>query len=338
MLLFDAFKKYSYPVYRHLSHTLHAKISDDFNFWQLKRPKIQLAEVFKLPKDLQLLRSYLTNRSQRVRAEDVTSDISYENSGAPQGSVLGPLLFNIFINDLYFISSKRRSFLTTLMIISYILLILIQLSSNTVVCEWFRNNKMILNPEKCKVLVLSRKPNVKLSLFAEGVALPLLDTVDLFGLTFRDNSLNFGKHITKISKKGGKQLDVLCRLKNILSFRTKLCIYDSFVMSHFHYCSSIWYNCLKSDSKKLGRLHERALRYLYSDESSQTSTLCDRIGYSLVDRGIQNLLIIVFKTINNYPPEYLSDLFRLKDNIKNLRGLKCCKYRNLIRLVMARTQ
>ena len=179
---------------------------------------------------------------------------------------------------------------------------------------------MILNPEKYMALVLSRKPNVKLSLFAEGVALPLLDTVDLFGLTL-DSSLNFGKQITKISKKVGKQLDVLCRLKNILSFRTKLCLYNSFIMSHFHYCSSIWHHCLKSDSKKLDRLHERALRYLYSDESSQTSTLCDRIGYSLVDRRIQNLLIIVFKTINNYPPEYLRDLFRLRDNIKNLRGV-----------------
>ena len=94
-------------------------------------------------------------------------------------------------------------------------------------------------------------------------------------------------------------------------------------VSHFHYCSSIWHNCLKSNSKKLDRLHERALRYLYSDESSQTSrTLSDRTGYSLVDRRIQNLLIIVFKTINNYPPEYLSDLFRLRDNIKNLRGVK----------------
>ena len=71
----------------------------------------------------------------------------------------------------------------------------------------------------------------------------------------------------------------------------------------------------KSDINKLDKLHERALRYLYSDESSQTSTLCDRIGYSLVDRRIQNLLIIVFKTINNYPPEYLRDLFRLRDNI-----------------------
>ena len=62
---------------------------------------------------------------------------------------------------------------------------------------------MILNPKKCKVLVLVRKPNVKLSLFAEGVALPLVDAVDLFGLTL-DDSLNFGKHITKISNKVGK--------------------------------------------------------------------------------------------------------------------------------------
>ena len=89
-------------------------------------------------------------------------------------------------------------------------------------------------------------------------------------------------------------------------------------MSHFHYCSSIWHHCLKSDRKNLD----------YSDESSQTSTLFDRIGYSLVDRRIQNLLIIVFKTINNYPPEYLRDLFRLRDNIKNLRGIN--KYRKLI--------
>ena len=174
----------------------------------------------------------------------------------------------------YFLSSTRRSCLTMLMITSCILLILIQLLSNMfsiVVCEWFRNNKMILNPEKCKALVLSRKPNVKLSLFAEGVALPLLDTVDLFGLTL-DNSLNFGKHITKISKKVGKQLDVLCRLKNILSFRTKLCLYNSFIMSRFHYFPSIWHPCFKSDSKKLETGLAISLNKI-SDTSRSLSTL-----------------------------------------------------------------
>ena len=136
-----------------------------------------------------LPKSYLTNHEQRVRVEEVTSDTSYVNSNVPQGSVLGSSLFNVFINDLfYFVNeSKLSSYAddnqlyfadTDPAVVEHVLNM-----ERVVVCEWFRNKKMILNPEKCKVLVLSRKPNVKLSLFAEGVALLLVDTVDLFGLT-----------------------------------------------------------------------------------------------------------------------------------------------------------
>ena len=76
-----------------------------------------------------LKKSYLTNRRQPVRVEDVKSNISYVNSGVFKGSVLEPLLFNFFINDLFYFIAKRRSCLTMLMIISCILLILIQLLS-----------------------------------------------------------------------------------------------------------------------------------------------------------------------------------------------------------------
>ena len=224
----------------------------------------------------------------------------------------------------YFLSWKRRSCLTMLMIISCSLLILIQLLSNMFSIRnlWWCVSGFVITRWSWTLKNGRRwlKHDVKLSLFAVGVASPLVDRVDLFGLTL-NNSLNFGKHITKIITKFWKQLDILCTLSNIWSFRTKLCLYNSYIMSHFPYFSSIWHHCLKSDRKKLDRLHEWALRCLYSDESSQTSTLSDRIGYSIVDRRIQNLLIIVFKTINNYAPENLRDLFRLRDNIKKRRGV-----------------
>ena len=77
-------------------------------------------------------------------------------------------------------------------------------------------------------------------------------------------------------------------------------------MFHFHYFSSISHNCLKPDSKTLDRLHERTLHYLYSGESSQTSTLCDGFGYSLVDRRIQNMFIIQGRSVV-YPFRYAQE-------------------------------
>ena len=106
----------------------------------------------------------------------------------------------------YFISFKRRSCLTMLMIISLFadtdpaVVEHVLNEELVVVCEWFRNNKMILNAEKCKALVLSRKPNLKLSLFPKGVALLLVDTVDLFGLTL-DDSLKFENTLRKLARK-----------------------------------------------------------------------------------------------------------------------------------------
>ena len=98
------------------------------------------------------------------------------NSGVPR-SFLGPLLFNINFNDLfYFIKEAKLSNYadddqlyfadTDPAIVEHVLN-----RELVVVCEWFRKNKMILNTEKCKALVLSRKPDAKLSLFAESVAL-----------------------------------------------------------------------------------------------------------------------------------------------------------------------
>ena len=148
----------------------------------------------------------------------------------------------------------------------------------------------------------------------------VLITLSFWGFVL-DNSLLFDKHVTKITKKVGKQLDVLCRFKKILSSSTKLCLYNSFIMSYFTYCSTAWHNCLKSDSQKLDKLNERALRYIYSGRSpTNAGELTERTGYTLADRRIQDMLILAFKAVSNLLPTYLSDLFTIRENIKNVRG------------------
>ena len=66
------------------------------------------------------------------------------------------------------------------------------------------------------------------------VQVPIVDHLELLGVTI-DNSLNFSEHIGKITKKVGKTLDVLSRLKNMLSIPSKMCLYNSYVMSYFTY-------------------------------------------------------------------------------------------------------
>ena len=101
-----------------------------------------------------------------------------------------------------------------------------------VVSRWFDDNKLVLNPEKCKCIILPKSYPSDLSFSINDVQVPIVDHLELLGVTI-DNSLNFSEHIGKITKKVGKQLDVLRRLKNMLSIPSKMCLYNSYVMSYF---------------------------------------------------------------------------------------------------------
>ena len=114
----------------------------------------------------------------------------------------------------------------------------------------------MLNPEKCKCIILPKISPGDLFVSINSVQVPI---VDLLGVTI-DSSLNFSKHVAKITKKVGKQFDVLSRLKNMQSISTKICLFNSNVMSYFTYCSAI---CLQSDKQKVERFNARALPLQY---------------------------------------------------------------------------
>ena len=261
----------------------------------------KLAAYGVAPVSLPLLHSYLRDRSQRVRIEDVTSDVVVFSKGVPQGSVLGSLLFNIFLNDLfYFINRANLSNYADDNQIYFsdrdpeVVKSVIN-GDLAVASRWFDDNKLVLNPEKCKCIILPKTYPCDLSFSISDVQVPIVDHLELLGVTI-DNSLNFSKHIGKITKKVGNQLDVLCRLKNALSISSKMCLYNSYVMPYFTYCSAIWNNCNESDKQKLERLNVRALRCVYNKRVPLHGD--DDYGLTLSNRRLQDITILIFKAVN----------------------------------------
>ena len=124
-------------------------------------------------------------------------------------------------------------------------------------------------------------------------------SIELFG-TVIGKSLNFKKHISRIAKKVGRQFDVLSRFKKILPTSTKMCLYKSFILPHFSYCSTVWNNYLKADCEKLEKFNERALRYIYNDLSSDYIDLANRTGGTLANRRILDTVTELFVVYTLY--------------------------------------
>ena len=87
--------------------------------------------------------------------------------------------------------------------------------------------------------------------------------VKLLGVDI-DYQLNFDQHISNLCRKAGQQLNVLKRLSPFLSRLNKLTIFHTFILSNFNYCPLAWHFCSESNSKKLEKIQERALRLILS--------------------------------------------------------------------------
>ena len=156
-----------------------------------------------------LFYSYLNNRQQCVKINNVFSSLMVLVSGVPQGSILGPILFNIFINDLvYFIKSDLGNYAddNTISDGAYNIPDLVQTledESNNAI-EWFKRNQMIVNPDKFQAIILSRNSSQQgtYTLKFDKHEIQTSSEVTLLGIEI-DNKLNFKKHIHVLVKRAG---------------------------------------------------------------------------------------------------------------------------------------
>ena len=272
-----------------------------------------------------LLMCYLCNRKQRVKVHGDSSDWATINRGVPQGSVLGPLLFNIFLNDLFYcgidshicnyaddnhLCNSRKS--------SDELRIVIE-NDAIRAFTWFDANNMDANPDKFQLIAMNRKGTIDLSVFISGNIISSSNSMKVLGVDL-DTKLSFNKHVSNICGKASAQINVLKRLSRYLNESSRIQIYKSFISANFTYCPAAWIFCGHKNSNKLERLQERALRFVFSDSKSSYKDLLLRGNFlSLSALRLKFMAIEVYKSANDLNPLYLNELFEVNDTGYSLR-------------------
>ena len=280
---------------------------------------------------LRLMYSYLDSRIQRVKIGSHRSTAKEIKIGVPQGSVLGPLLFNIFINDLCLINldSEICNFAddNTLYSCGHDLQEIVTNLENDLskLLEWFKSNGMVANPKKFQLMFLGLQGEKRLRLNIEENKIPTAGHVKLLGVEI-DSKLTFSKHIETLCSKVNKKVSAFARLNNYISREQALTVCNAVILSNFNYCPLIWLFCNKGANKEIDRTHKRALRILYEDYESSFETLLARSGSnSMHIKNLQKLMTEIYKSMNHLNPSIVWEFHEKKPIMYNLRIQNLCK-------------
>ena len=192
---------------------------------------------------LNIISDYLIGRKQRTKINDKFSmwrDIIY---GVPQGAVLGPLFFNIYINDLFFFTDTFNIANYADDCFSYAFsdsiddIINMLESHSRALIEWYENSYLKPNPDKWHLILSAAGDDMKIIIGNKGIYNS--DCEKMLGVHF-DNKLTFNSYVTKLCKKAGQKLHALSRISSFMSIKQKKNIMNTFIFSHFSYCPLIW--------------------------------------------------------------------------------------------------
>ena len=193
---------------------------------------------------LKLILSYLTNRKQRVKTGSFFSDWLEVLLGVPQGSILGPILFNIFINDLFMFLNETEicNFAddNTIYACDKDVEIVISRLKNDIknVIDWYNANSMVANPDKFQLMFLGKKVDKQICLTVNNLSIRSVDTVKLLGVVI-DNKLNFVEHINNICKVANNKTNALLRIRKYIDVPTAKIYANAYILSAFSYCPMI---------------------------------------------------------------------------------------------------
>ena len=251
------------------------------------------------------IKSFLNNRTQAVALENTISDNVDVASGVPQGSVLGPVLFLIYINDITNnITSNIRLFADDCTIYRQIRTkedqVLLQNDLNKLI-KWEGKWKMAFNVDKCNVMHITRARTTKKHPYVmHDQQLEIVTETDYLGITI-SNNLSWNNHINNIEASANQAQGMLWRNIKKAPQHTKAMAVNTLIRPKVEYSSAVWDPYTKENIDKIERVQRRAARYVYNnyDYSSSVTTMLENLKWQpLEERRMNTRLCLLYKAVN----------------------------------------
>ena len=279
---------------------------------------------------LKWFRGYLSGRRQRVCIENAMSEWSDTKRRVPQGPILGPLLFTIYVNNLpdAVVNSRMKQYAddTTIYLTSDNRIDLERGLSNdlALVDEWLRWNSLEVNVSKTQMIVLSRRRRAaetkEINVTLRNKAFVRSTKIKYLGVWI-DDELKWSEHIVVVGRRCLLGLSKLRRLRDVLPANIKKSVYNALIMPHFDNCSVLWQDCLVKLQQKLQRVQNYGMRLILSQPPRTLSEelLRKLIWVPLVRRREMCHAVMVYRCLHNQAPANFTNYFRTNTDMGNNR-------------------
>ncbi len=189
--------------------------------------------------------------------------------------------------------------------------------------NWFIDNFMQINPSKFQFMFLQKFTNKEIKhelIEVHGTSIPCKNEVKLLGITI-DDKLKFDKQVDILCKNAASQLNILYSFKGIFDLKEIEKIYNTFILSNCNYCPYRLAFCGKVNIKKIEKIQERTLRFMFKDKKCSHNSLLEKCGYnSFRIRHIKTIATKVFKSLYNLNPTFMNQMFEVKTISYDLRN------------------